>query len=85
LVWVVGLLISAKRILTLEVCGDWPKRLERWEECRSTGVAVVAMVARPIGVAFFARLAMAMVVGDHCEGLTFKRSRRLIQQMKDER
>ncbi len=83
--WVVGLLISAKRILTLEVCGDWPERLERWEECRSTGVAVVATVARPIGVVFFARVAMAMVVGDCCEGLTFKRSRRLIQLMKDER
>ena len=83
--WVVGLLILAKRILTLEVCGDWPERLECWEECRLTGVAVVVTVARPIGVAFFARLAMAMVVGDHCEGLTFKRSRRLIQLMKDER
>jgi hypothetical protein len=84
-VWVVGLLMLAKRILTLEVCRDWPGRLERWEECRLTGVAVVATVARPIGVAFFACVAMAMVVGKRCEGLTFKRSRRLIQLMKDER
>ena len=41
-------------------------------------MAAVTAVAWLIGDAFFARVAMAMVVGDWREGLTFRRRRRLI-------
>ena len=43
-----------------------------------TGVAAITAVAWLIDVAFFANVAMAMVVGDWREGLTFRRRRRLI-------
>ena len=49
-----------------------------------TGVTAVTVVAWLIGVAFFTRIAMAMVVGDWREGLTFRRRRGLIALKRNE-
>ena len=78
LAWAVGLLISAKRMLTL-VRGDQLRRFDR----RSAGVVAVAAIPRLIGAAFFARVVMAMVVvGDRRGGLTDRRGRRRLIRLR---
>ena len=69
----------------MEVFGDLLRRLARWRARRSTGEAAVAAVLRLIGVAFFARVTMAMVVGGRRGVLTFRRRRRLIVLRRNER
>ena len=74
--------MSARKVLTLLVCGDLPSC---FAARRSAGEAAVAVVARLTGAAFFERVAMAMVVGDRCGVLTFRRRRRLIALKRNER
>ena len=74
--------MSARKALTLLVCGDLPRR---FAARRSAGEAAGAVVARLAGVAFFERVAMDMVVGDWRGVLTFRRRKRLIALRKNER
>ena len=67
--------MSARKMLTLLVCGDLPSC---FAARRSAGEAAVAVVARLTGAAFFEHVAMTMVVGDRRGVLTFRRRRRLI-------
>ena len=74
--------MSARKVLTLLVCGDLPSCFAAQ---RSAGEAAVAVVARLTGAAFFERVAMAMVVGDWRGVLTFRKRKRLIALRKNER
>ena len=74
--------MSAKKALTLLVCGDLPSR---FAARRSAGEAAVTMGARLAGAAFFEHVAMAMVVGDRRGVLTYRRRKRLIALRKNER
>ncbi len=76
------MLMSARKMLTLLVCGDLPSC---FAARRLAGEAAVAVVTRLTSAACFERVAMAMVVGDRRGVLTFRRRRRLIALRKNER
>ncbi len=78
---VVGLLISARYLLTLEVRGDLARCLERQSWWRSTGVAAMAINAWLIGfsLGIAEHVVMAMVGGGWCVVLTFRMRRRLVR------
>jgi hypothetical protein len=81
---VFGRLMSARWMLTLEVCGDRARHFARWFGWRTTGMATVVMVARLIGFYLLERVVIAMVGGGRCGELTFRRQRRLIKMKRNE-
>jgi hypothetical protein len=80
----IGLLISARWVLTLDVLRDWVRCLVRCVVRRFTEVAAVVLVVWPISLSFCVRIVMAMFVGGWCGELTFRRCRRLIKMRKNE-